>query len=63
MAPAVSFFSHSGGDPGAFAKLSVETGSEPLRLDGFSLYSTGYPFAQRARFDSSDPELILEQRV
>ncbi|MEO8018889.1 MAG: alpha-L-rhamnosidase C-terminal domain-containing protein [Pseudomonadota bacterium] len=40
-----------------FAELEVTTQAEPLTLQGFRLYETGYPFEQIASFKSSDPEL------
>ena len=40
-----------------FVELRISTGSEPLRLDTFTRYATGYPFEARARFESDDPAL------
>lgn len=40
-----------------FAELRVQTGAEPLRLESFTRYATGYPFSEQASFESSDPEL------
>lgn len=40
-----------------YVELHVKTGAEPLTLDRFSVRQTHYPFVQRARFVSSDPEL------
>jgi alpha-L-rhamnosidase len=40
-----------------FVELRVKTGGEPLRLEKFTRYATGYPLQTRARFVSSDPEL------
>jgi len=40
-----------------FVELRVKTTGEPLLLKQFTRYATGYPFSQRARFASSDPEL------
>lgn len=40
-----------------FLDITVETGDQPLTLDGLKANETGYPFVQKARFKSSDPEL------
>jgi alpha-L-rhamnosidase len=40
-----------------FAQFEITTDAEPLTLHAFRLHETGYPFAQRAYFRSSDPEL------
>lgn len=40
-----------------FVELRVTTGSEPLQLEKFTRYATGYPFETRARFESDDPAL------
>jgi alpha-L-rhamnosidase len=40
-----------------FAEIKVKTGDAPLRLLRFERRATGYPFASRGRFISSDPEL------
>jgi len=40
-----------------YLEIAVETGDQPAALDGLQVHETGYPFAQRARFKSSDPEL------
>jgi len=40
-----------------YLEIDVETGDQPLTLDGLQVNETGYPFVQRARFKSSDPEL------
>lgn len=40
-----------------FLDVAVETGDQPLTLDGLKVYETGYPFERKARFKSSDPEL------
>ena len=40
-----------------FVEVRVKTGAEPLRIDGIEAYATGYPFARKAHFTSSDPEL------
>jgi alpha-L-rhamnosidase len=40
-----------------FAEISIVTGAEPLTLEAFRVYETGYPFTQVARFKSSDAEL------
>ncbi len=40
-----------------FVEIAAATKDEPLTLEGFRLYETGYPFQQVAHFDSSDPEL------
>jgi hypothetical protein len=40
-----------------FLEVAVETGDQPLTLEGLEVRDTGYPFVQKARFKSSDPEL------
>lgn len=40
-----------------FLDLAVTTGDAPLTLDRVSASETGYPFVQRARFESDDPQL------
>jgi len=41
----------------AFVFDAVETGDEPLSLDGLEAYYTAYPFEKKATFRSSDEEL------
>lgn len=40
-----------------FVELRIKTGDQPLTLEGFDTYETGYPFAQKGRFVSDDPQL------
>lgn len=40
-----------------YLELSVETTDEPLTVEDLSGVMTGYPFAQRARFDAGSEEL------
>jgi alpha-L-rhamnosidase len=40
-----------------YVQLDIETGDEPLRIDDLHGEFTGYPFAERGRFSSNDPEL------
>ncbi len=40
-----------------YLDISVETGDEPLTLDGLKAYFSAYPFDERASFESSDPDL------
>jgi alpha-L-rhamnosidase len=40
-----------------FLEVDVETGDEPLTLDGLVAHATGYPFERKARFDAGDPGL------
>lgn len=40
-----------------FVEVRVKTVTEPLRLEKFNRYATGYPFETRARFESDDPTL------
>jgi alpha-L-rhamnosidase len=40
-----------------FAELQVSTGTDPLTIEAFRVYETGYPFQQVASFKSSDPSL------
>jgi hypothetical protein len=44
-----------------YAELTVETGVEPLTVDTLSAVYTGYPFAERARFDA--PEMTEMARI
>jgi hypothetical protein len=46
-----------------FVELRVKTGAEPLTLEGFAARETGYPFLQRGRFVSDDPQLNEIWRV
>ena len=40
-----------------YLDIAVETGDEPLTLDGLEAHFTGYPFKVAAQFASSDPQL------
>jgi alpha-L-rhamnosidase len=40
-----------------FLDIDVETSEEPLRLDAFRTYETGYPFQKLGLFESNDSEL------
>jgi hypothetical protein len=40
-----------------FLRLRVKTGDQPLVLKDLRFFFTSYPFDQRGRFDSSDPDL------
>lgn len=40
-----------------FVELRIKTGKEPLTLEGFDTYETGYPFVQKGRFVSDDEQL------
>jgi alpha-L-rhamnosidase len=40
-----------------YLELDIETADEPLQLNGMRAYFTAYPFEERAKFQSSDPEL------
>ncbi len=40
-----------------YVEIAVETGDQPLTLEGLQANENGYPFVQRAHFKSSDPEL------
>jgi hypothetical protein len=40
-----------------FVEIRIKTESQPLTLKDFETWETGYPFAARGRFVSSDPEL------
>jgi hypothetical protein len=40
-----------------FAQIKVRTKSQPLTIDDFETWETGYPFVKRGRFVSSEPEL------
>ena len=42
---------------GRFVELLVETGDQPLTLEGFGLLETRYPLEMESRFASSDPRL------
>jgi Alpha-L-rhamnosidase N-terminal domain./Bacterial alpha-L-rhamnosidase. len=40
-----------------YLDLDIETANEPLTLESFKASFSAYPFAERATFDSPDPEL------
>ncbi|HUD90896.1 alpha-L-rhamnosidase C-terminal domain-containing protein [Sphingobium sp.] len=40
-----------------YAEIAVETKDQPLTLQGFRAFETGYPFEQVGRFASDDPQL------
>ncbi|HTM80125.1 alpha-L-rhamnosidase C-terminal domain-containing protein [Asticcacaulis sp.] len=40
-----------------FLQLDIETQNQPLTLEGFKTFETGYPFETVGRFKSSDPVL------
>jgi alpha-L-rhamnosidase len=40
-----------------FVEIKVKTAAQPLTLEGFETWETGYPFEQRGRFMSNDTEL------
>ncbi|MDR3773009.1 MAG: alpha-L-rhamnosidase C-terminal domain-containing protein [Terracidiphilus sp.] len=40
-----------------YLQIDVETGPEPLTLEGLTAHFTAYPFEEKARFESADPEL------
>jgi len=40
-----------------YAEITVETRDQPLVLEGFRVYETGYPFTQVGKFESDDPQL------
>lgn len=40
-----------------FAEIRISTGAHALTLEDFETWETGYPFSQKGRFISSDPEL------
>lgn len=40
-----------------YLQLDIETGAEPLTIEDLSGVFTGYPFREKARFSSDDPEL------
>ena len=42
---------------GRFVELLVETGDQPLTVEGFGLLETRYPLEMESRFASSDPRL------
>jgi alpha-L-rhamnosidase len=42
---------------GRFIEVLVETGDQPLTVEGFSLLETRYPLEMESRFSSSDPRL------
>ena len=46
-----------------FAEIKVKTADQPLVLEGFEAWETGYPFEQRGRFVSSDAELNEVWRI
>ncbi len=40
-----------------YLDLDITTGSEPLILESLKAYFTAYPFEERAKFESADPDL------
>ena len=42
---------------GRFIELLVETGDQPLTIEGFALLETRYPLEMESRFSSSEPRL------
>ncbi|WP_156367862.1 alpha-L-rhamnosidase C-terminal domain-containing protein [Brevundimonas sp. Leaf363] len=48
---------------GRFIELKIHTADEPLTLNGFDAFETGFPFEQKARFESDDPELNTIWRI
>ena len=40
-----------------YLDLDITTGSEPLTLESLKAYFTAYPFEERAKFESGDPDL------
>ncbi|HEY1767756.1 MAG TPA: alpha-L-rhamnosidase C-terminal domain-containing protein [Terracidiphilus sp.] len=40
-----------------YLDLDITTGSQPLQLESLTAAFTAYPFQERARFESSDPDL------
>ncbi len=40
-----------------YLDLDITTGSEPLTLESLKAYFTAYPFEERAKFESADPDL------
>jgi alpha-L-rhamnosidase len=40
-----------------FLELGIQTAQEPLQLEELRTFETGYPFEQKARFESDDAEL------
>jgi len=40
-----------------FLEIDVETGDQPLVLEGLDVHETGYPFQAAGRFESDDPAL------
>jgi hypothetical protein len=46
-----------------FAEITIKTAGQPLTLEDFETWETGYPFEQRGRFVSSDPELNEVWRI
>ncbi|MGC2615038.1 MAG: alpha-L-rhamnosidase C-terminal domain-containing protein [Terracidiphilus sp.] len=40
-----------------YLDLDITTGSDPLTLESLKAYFTAYPFEERAKFESADPDL------
>ncbi len=40
-----------------FLEVEVETADEPLVINGLEAFATGFPFAEKGRFDAGDPTL------
>ncbi len=49
--------SRSGGGPGGSWRSRWRPADEPLVIDGLLAFATGYPFAEKGRFDAGDPTL------
>jgi alpha-L-rhamnosidase len=46
-----------------FIDIDIQTAAEPLRLEGFRSFETGYPFVPIGRFESDDTELNTIWRI
>jgi alpha-L-rhamnosidase len=41
-----------------YLDLDITTGSDPITLESLKAYFTAYPFEERAKFESGDPDLV-----
>lgn len=46
-----------------YVELKITTGNEPLTLESFRTYFSAYPFEDRGKFASSDPELAQIREI
>lgn len=47
--------------PFRYAEVTIQTAGQPLTIERFDLFFTGYPFEQNATFEPAGPDLGLER--